>query len=121
MCVDGIAIFLAALVAKWAYIVAFLQHNPEMGPYAVVGAVGAAIAVAAMHYQGLYDFEVLSEARGQTKRILLGLAVAALFLIATGYLLKISEQYSRGWFIVWFALSAFAVLAVHVINTRVLR
>ncbi|MBC7101615.1 MAG: undecaprenyl-phosphate glucose phosphotransferase [Parvibaculum sp.] len=121
MCVDGIVIFLAALVARWAYIVTFLQNNPEIGPYAVAGTVGAAIAVAAMHYQGLYDFEVLSEARGQTKRILLGLVAAALFLIAAGYLLKISEQYSRGWFIVWFALSAFAVLAVHVINTRVLR
>ncbi len=121
MCVDGIAIFLAALVAKWAYIVTVLQNNPDIGPYAAVGAVGAAIAVAAMYYQGLYDFEVLSEARGQTKRILLGLVVAALFLIAAGYLLKISEQYSRGWFIVWFALSAFTVLAVHVITTQVLR
>lgn len=121
MCVDGVAIFLAALVAKWAYIVAFLQHSPEIGPYAVVGAVGAVIAVAAMHYQGLYDFEVLSEARGQTRRIFLGLVAAAMFLVAIGYLLKISEQYSRGWFAVWFTLSAFAVLAVHVVNTRVLR
>lgn len=121
MCVDGVAIFLAALVAKWIYIVAFLQHSPDIGPYAVVGVVGAVISVSAMHYQGLYDFEVLSEARGQTRRILLGLVAAALFLVAIGYLLKISEQYSRGWFIVWFTLSAFAVLAVHVVNTRMLR
>lgn len=121
MCVDGVAIFLAALVAKWIYIVTFLQHSPETGPYAVVGAVGAVVAVLAMRYQGLYDFEVLSEARGQTRRIFMGLVVAALFLVAIGYLLKISEQYSRGWFAVWFTLSAFAVFAAHAVNTRVLR
>ena len=121
MCVDGVAIFLAALVAKWIYIVTFLQHSPETGPYAVVGAVGAVVAVLAMRYQGLYDFEVLSETRGQTRRILMGLVVAALFLVAVGYLLKISEQYSRGWFAVWFTLSAFAVFAAHAVNTRVLR
>ena len=121
MCVDGVAIFLAALVAKWIYIVTFLQHSPEIGPYAVVGAVGAVVAVLAMRYQGLYDFEVLSEARGQTRRIFMGLVVAALFLVAVGYLLKISEQYSRGWFAVWFTLSAFAVFAAHAVNTRVLR
>ncbi|HAC57742.1 MAG TPA: hypothetical protein DCF73_05240, partial [Rhodobiaceae bacterium] len=121
MCVDGVAIFLAALVAKWIYIVTFLQHSPEIGPYAVVGAVGAVVAVLAMRYQGLYDFEVLSETRGQTRRILMGLVVAALFLVAVGYLLKISEQYSRGWFAVWFTLSAFAVFAAHAVNTRVLR
>ncbi|PKQ01450.1 MAG: hypothetical protein CVT73_23370, partial [Alphaproteobacteria bacterium HGW-Alphaproteobacteria-12] len=121
MCVDGVAIFLAALVAKWIYIVTFLQHNAEIGPYAVVGAIGAVIAISAMRYQGLYDFELLSEARGQTRRILLGLVAAALFLVAAGYLLKISEQYSRGWFAVWFTLSAFTVFAVHTVNRRVLR
>ncbi|MDZ4379850.1 MAG: undecaprenyl-phosphate glucose phosphotransferase [Parvibaculum sp.] len=121
MCVDGMAIFLAALVAKWAYIVAFLQHSPETGPYAVVGAVGAVIAVAAMRYQGLYDFDLLSETGGQTRRILIGLVAAALFLIAVGYLLKISEQYSRGWFVVWFAVSVVAVLAVHAVTTQVLQ
>lgn len=121
MCVDGAVIFLAAMAAKWAYIVAFLQHSVEIAPYAVVGAIGAAIAVSAMRYQGLYDFEVLSEARGQARRILFGLVAAALFLVAIGYLLKISEQYSRGWFVVWFTLSAFAVFAVHAVNTRVLQ
>lgn len=121
MCLDGIAILAAGLLAKWAYIVSFLQEAPQLEPYAVVAGGGAILAVMNMRFQGLYDFGVLSEIRGQSKRILLGLAVAALILVAIGYLLKISEQYSRGWFVTWFFLSAVFVFSLHVMNARILQ
>ncbi len=121
MCADGVIIFVSALVAKWAYIVVVLESAPQIEPYAVIGMVGAVFAVGTMRYRGLYDFNVLSEIRGQAKRILIGLAVAALMLVAIGYLLKISGQYSRGWFTVWFAISAVLVFILHFINARILR
>ena len=121
MCLDGIAILAAGLLAKWAYIVSFLQEAPQLEPYAVVAGGGAILAVMNMRFQGLYDFGVLSEIRGQSKRILLGLAVAALILVAIGYLLKISEQYSRGWFVTWFFLSAVFVFSLHLMNARILQ
>lgn len=121
MCADGLAILIAALIAKWAYIVVVLKNAPQVEPYAVVGTVGAVLAVVTMRYRGLYDFNVLSEGRGQTKRILIGLGVAALMLVAVGYMLKISEQYSRGWFIVWFSISAVMVFTLHFISARILR
>jgi len=121
MCADGVAIFVSALVAKWAYIVVVLENAPQIEPYAIIGIVGAVLTVGTMRYRGLYDFNVLNDIRGQTKLILIGLAVAALMLVAIGYLLKISDQYSRGWFITWFAISAALVFTLHFINARILR
>lgn len=121
MCLDGIAILLSALLAKWLYIDIYLQNSPNIEPYAAVGAVGTILAVAMTRYQGLYEFEVLSKVRGQTKRIVLGLGVAALMLVAMGYMLKISEQYSRGWFLIWFSLSALSIFILHVAGARILQ
>lgn len=121
MCLDGLAIFAAAFLAKWIYIVQVLQSSPDLVPYVAVGAVGSALSVAAMRYRRIYAFSSLVSIRGQTKSILFALAVAALLLVAIGYLFKISEQYSRGWIIIWFSLSAVFVFVLHALNARLLQ
>lgn len=113
MCVDGITIFLSALLAKWLYITQVLDHAQASAPYAMVGIVGAALAVATFRSQGLYNFDILSGARGQTRLVLFGFLLTALLLVGVAYLLKISELYSRGWFATWFVLSAILVLSIH--------
>lgn len=121
LCVDGATIFAAALLAKWLYIAQVLDVAQSSAPYAVAGAVGSALAVAMFRYQGLYGFDILSSARGQARRVLFGLLFAALVLVGVAYLLKISEQYSRGWFAIWFAISAILVLSVHYTGARILQ
>lgn len=120
-CVDGALIFVAALVARWIYLGQVLDVTAKSTPYAVIGMVGAVLAVMMLKYQGLYNFNALSSGRGQTGRVLIGLLFAALLLVGVGYLLKISEQYSRGWFVVWFTLSAMSVLIFHFLGSRFLR
>ncbi|ABS63540.1 sugar transferase [Parvibaculum lavamentivorans DS-1] len=121
MCADGVIIFVAALIAKWAYIGQFLDLTRNSTPYAVIGGVGAVLAVAMLKYQGIYQFNALSNGRGQKRRILIGLFVTALLLVGIGYLLKISEQYSRGWFVAWFGLSTVLVLSLHFAGSRFLQ
>lgn len=120
-CVDGALIFGAALVAKWIYLGEVLEITAKSTPDAVIGVVGAVLAVMMLKYQGLYNFDILSSVRGQARRVLFGLLFTALLLVGIGYLLKVSEDYSRGWFVAWFVLSATSVFMFHVLSSRVLR
>jgi Undecaprenyl-phosphate glucose phosphotransferase len=121
MCVDGAVIFGAAVLAKWGYINLHLGAPVGSAPYAVVAVVGAVVSVVMLRYRGLYQFHVLSHARGQAGRVVFGLFATALALMAAGYLLKISEDYSRVWFALWFALSTVAVLTLHLMGARILQ
>ena len=121
MCVDGATIFGASLLAKWLYINLHLGTATGSAPYAVVAAVGSVFCLVMFRYRGLYEFQVLSHVRGQTRRILFGFLATALALMAAGYLLKISEDYSRGWFALWFALSCVGVMALHFSGARILQ
>ncbi|MBX3489200.1 undecaprenyl-phosphate glucose phosphotransferase [Parvibaculum sp.] len=121
MAVDALVVFVAAVVAKWFYIGAVLQSDQDVIPYAAVGAVGAIVAALAFHFQGLYVFETLARPRGQTRRVLAGLVLAALAVVTAGYLLKIGEDYSRGWFISWISLSALTLVVFHPTLGRILR
>lgn len=111
----------AALLAKWAYINLHLGTAAGSVPYAVVAGVGAILSVTIFRYRQLYEFHVLSHVRGQTRRILFGFLATALVLMAAGYLLKISEDYSRGWFALWFAFSVSGVMALHLAGARILQ
>ncbi|MEX1153061.1 exopolysaccharide biosynthesis polyprenyl glycosylphosphotransferase [Parvibaculum sp.] len=119
--VDALIVFVAAIIAKWFYIGAVLQSDQDIIPYAAVGGVGGVVAVLAFHFQGLYVFETLARPRGQTRRLLAGLVLTALAVVTAGYLLKIGEAYSRGWFISWISLSALTLVVFHLVLGRVLR
>ncbi len=58
--------------------------------------------------------------RGLVRRILIGLATAAVVLLSAAYVFKISASFSRGWFISWFTLSATLLLCEHFMVTRLL-
>ena len=119
--VDFVLIVLASLVAKEGYIGLFLESRSDNGPYLAAGIFVAAIAVTVFRNQKLYTFEILTRFRGQTGRIVMGLAVSALGLLTAGYLLKMSAVYSRGWMVSWFALNLVSIALFRFVVSRFLQ
>lgn len=119
--VDLLVIVGTAVCAKWVYIGTILEAPTQVEPYAVVGLFFAFVAVLFLRRQSAYEFETLRSIRGQGRRILFALFMSALLTVAVGYLLKISEGYSRGWFLTWMVMASFGVVLVHFLATGLLR
>ena len=119
--VDLLVIVGTAICAKWVYIGTVLETPVEVEPYAVVGLFFSFVALLFLRRQSAHDFEVLRSIRGQSSRILFALFMTALLMVALGYLLKISESYSRGWFLTWMAMASLGVIGVHILAAGLLR
>ncbi|MDR3499417.1 MAG: undecaprenyl-phosphate glucose phosphotransferase [Parvibaculum sp.] len=119
--IDFCIVALMSIVAEWAYLAAYLDANYSYEPYIVAGALGGLVIVSALRNQGAYSFERLVTFRGQSRRILLALAMAVLVLLSVGYMLKQSAFYSRGWMITWFALAFASLFVNHYLASRILR
>ncbi|MBX3507683.1 MAG: undecaprenyl-phosphate glucose phosphotransferase [Parvibaculum sp.] len=121
MALDAAILFSSSLVAKFLYIFLYLGQSPSIDQYVAVGALGTTAALIFLRRQGLYSISLLSSFRGQPRRIVAGLLFSALLLVALGYLLKISDHFSRGWFLTWYATATIGLFVVHAVAVRVLR
>jgi len=83
--------------------------------------IGATVALMSFRNQNVFLFDLLTKPAGRTRRILLGLATAALVLLSMVYVLKISAAISRGWMISWFILSFLFLSTSHYFVAQVLR
>lgn len=66
---------------------------------------------------GAYDVEAQFSLREGWRRVLMAWVMTALFLVTMGFLLKTSEEVSRGWAILWFAGGTLALLLTRTAGT----
>lgn len=109
---QALVVILAGGLAKIIYLDVALGAPQSHALYLAP----AAMLAIALHYAfkqiGLHQIDAL---RGPTigfGRIWAALALAFLLLLGGLYILKMAENYSRGWFLSWFALSAIALVFV---------
>lgn len=111
LCQSAVVI-LAGGAAKILYLDLALGQPHESFPY-LVPAVLFAIALHYCYKQlGLQSIDALTGPTIGFGRIWAGLAIAFMALLGAMYLLKITEAYSRGWFLIWFVMSAGALIVV---------
>ncbi|MBI1260853.1 MAG: undecaprenyl-phosphate glucose phosphotransferase [Rhizobiales bacterium] len=108
---DFLTVLACAIVAKYFYIDAYLDRATPLPEYLIIGLIGASVATFILRRQGAYSIDVLGSTRGYVRRALIAILVAAFFLFGVGYFLKMSQSYSRGWIISWFALSFLVLIA----------
>lgn len=112
---DAALIALTGLVLFHAYL--GVQAPALRFIYYPTVLVGASLAVTSFQLSGLYRIPVLQRMTMQTSRLGMAWAGVVATLIGTGFLLKISEDVSRVWFVGW-SVSAFAaMLAMRGITT----
>uniref|UniRef100_UPI0013DCCC0B undecaprenyl-phosphate glucose phosphotransferase n=1 Tax=Sandarakinorhabdus rubra TaxID=2672568 RepID=UPI0013DCCC0B len=66
---------------------------------------------------GAYDVEAQFSLREGWRRVILAWVMTVLFLVTIGFLLKTSEEISRGWALLWFASAGTAMLVTRGVGT----
>jgi len=102
---------LAALVAKWVYLGIVLGGPEELTRFALVGLLGALITFVVSRGYGLYGAAELLEGKASSTRLVLATSFSFMLLLTLAYVAKVSDVYSRGWLLLWYALSCASVVA----------
>jgi Undecaprenyl-phosphate glucose phosphotransferase len=102
----GILFFLDVLAlvasAAFSYVVHLIDDEYAVWTdYAFVAAFGILLAINVFRLAGLYEPSVLREPRISLQRVGLSWLCVAAAMIAIGFLTKTSEDYSRGWALLW--------------------
>ncbi len=116
--VEAVSVVFAAILAKIFYIDFYLSQNQSLGPYLVPAALLAVTLYLFLKQAGLYDIGALVGSIVGYGKLWGALAISMLIVLGTLYISKTAEDYSRGWFLTWFALSAATLVAVRVAAMR---
>jgi Undecaprenyl-phosphate glucose phosphotransferase len=107
---DFIAVLSAAALshAVWLDGSAYSQW----GEYALISLIGAILAVNIFHFSGLYNFDTLTRPKLVMRRLVVGWTGVEAALIALSFFTRTSEDYSRAWSLIWFAMGLAMLLLV---------
>ena len=98
-------VVIASVVAKYIYIVLFLEDARGTEPYLLGGIVCAVCFRQLLRARGLTHIVSLRQGSRQWGAVVGSLSVAFLAVIATAYLFKVSADFSRGWLVTWYVLA----------------
>jgi Undecaprenyl-phosphate glucose phosphotransferase len=101
---EFLTVILAGIVALslWSDVIGATQ-TAVYGRSMLAGALIFALVAEIM---GTYDVDCHFSLRKAWERVLGSWVVTGLFLVTIGFLMKISEDFSRGWALTWFVTSA---------------
>lgn len=116
-----VAVVGSAIVAKLIYIDLVLGQAQPIITYLWPALLLGCILHLFMKQTDLYDPDILGDIVVGYGKLCGALVMSLLVLIGALYLFKIAEDFSRGWFLVWFATSAVALIAVHVMAKKFFR
>jgi polysaccharide biosynthesis protein PslA len=110
-----IAEFLTVLLAGAAALYFWAERIPngDLQTYSRAILGGALVFALLAEMIGSYDVDAHFSLRRAWQRVLASWGMASVFLVTMGYLLKVSESFSRGWSITWVVTGA-----VMLIGTR---
>ena len=109
---EALAIILAAVAAKLLYIDWYLGASQSIFQFIPPTLLLAAIVTVLFLRMGLDAFEAVVAPVLGYGRLVGGLAFAFLVLLGILYVSKLAEEYSRGWYLCWFVLSAVGLITV---------
>lgn len=111
MAIDVAVIILSSVLSHLGYNVLAHGEEPDLLRYGGVGLVAALAAAISFARSKSYEFDNLIDLAGQIGRVLSAWLGGILVLVALAFVLKISKDFSRGWAVIWFALTPFTLLA----------
>lgn len=102
--VEFLLVVAGAAAAKLVYVTAFLDSSQILQPYLIAGIAGGLLTAYMLRNQGLSEPSAVLQGASTWVKTVIAIGGAFLLLIAIGFLLKISADYSRGWLLTWFAI-----------------
>ena len=101
--VDFLLVILAAVAVAFVYHTYALGTEFDLQSYATAGIMGATGLTALMRRDGYYEFDQIATAEKSIRAIVSRWALVLLGLLAFGFALKISDNFSRVWLAGWSA------------------
>jgi Undecaprenyl-phosphate glucose phosphotransferase len=100
--------------AAFAYFLYLSTRGGEPGQYLVVAGVAVLLQLNIFHFARLYRFDLLSNPVYQIGRLTAGWSALFFILLAAAFLTKTSDQYSRGWVLIWYSSGLAALVMLRV-------
>ncbi len=110
--VDFVTVTAASVFVAYIYHAIFLASPFDFQRYAAAGLVGATCLTALLRRDGLYDFKSLLKAWKALRAVIARWALVILGLIAFGFALKVSEDFSRAWLFAWAGASTVLLFSI---------
>lgn len=115
---EALSVVVAAVLAKFLYIDLCLSQEQSLAQYLVPAPLLAVTLYLFLKQAGLYDIGAIVGSIVGCGKLWGALAISMLIVLGTLYIFKGAEDYSRGWFLTWFALSAVMLVAVRIAAMR---
>ncbi len=117
--VEVLVVLASAAVAAWLT----LDVMPAgMGTtYVNTVLIGALFFAGLGEITGCYDVDVRFQVRRAWSRVTTAWLATLIFLLTLGFLLKVSDNFSRGWALSWFGIGAVSLLVVRAAGTGWMR
>src|SRR5262245_7712195 len=113
---EVVFVVLASIVAKYVYLDLVLELGTQTEPYLLAGIACALLFRQVQAKRGLSEVGVFQQGARAWRLVLGSLLLAFLALIATAYVFKLSDLYSRGWLIIWFVLTCAMLVVSRALN-----
>lgn len=118
---DFLLITAASIGVAYYYHIEVLIVNFDFQQYATAGIIGATALTALLRRDGYYEFERLISSSRSLRAIIARWSLVILGLIAFGFALKVSEEFSRIWLFTWTATTVFSLTISRVLAAAYLR
>ncbi|WP_411819752.1 undecaprenyl-phosphate glucose phosphotransferase [Hyphococcus formosus] len=102
-------------------LVAFIYHRFTLGTefdfqqYAAAGIMGATAVTALMRRDGYYEYDVIATSEFAVRAVVSRWALTLLGLLAFGFALKISDNFSRVWLAAWSVTALTSVISIRLV------
>ncbi|QMW22058.1 undecaprenyl-phosphate glucose phosphotransferase [Sandaracinobacteroides saxicola] len=117
--VEGLSVVLAGGVALYLWAQRIPEVEFQTYTRAIIG--GGLIFALFAEMLGSYDIDAHFSLRRAWQRVMMAWGMAAAFMVIMGFLLKASEDFSRGWALTWFASATVMLLGTRAAMTLWMR
>lgn len=112
--IDFILVICMSVAVAFVYHIFVLQTPFDFQYYTAAGIIGATGLTALLRRDGYYDFDQLITPTRMVRVIASRWGLVLLALLAFGFALKISENFSRVWLVAWSAAALTSVVGVRI-------
>lgn len=105
------------LLVSYLAVLANVALTPaEFTSYANATLIGAFAYAGLAEITGAFDVDIRFSVRQSWSRVLTAWLATGMFMLTLSFLLKVSQNYSRGWAIAWFFVGGIALCAMRTIG-----
>ncbi len=119
--VEFLGVIATSVAVAYVYHALQLQTGFDFQNYAAAGIIGATGLTALLRRDGYYEFDQLISKAGVLRAIVTRWVLVVLGLLAFGFALKISENFSRVWLFAWSGAALLYVLGMRWIAGVIVR